>query len=149
MIGGGGCFAISVVLNLGKVRVSDDNDLMMLAGYAVFAGAIPFVFQATRFSGIDRSIGELSYPLYLVHGRGQAILFSIIGWPQGKWLFTLATVSISVLAAIVLWLLVERPCEIWRQRAAVPHKAAGVDGAIPVAVSLPARNATKTSAQQR
>ena len=118
LIAGGGCFAISAVLRHGEGLLPADNDLLMLGFYAVFACAIPFVFQATRYSGVDRSIGELSYPLYLVHGRGQGILFSIVGWPHGRTFYMVTTLSLSILAAAGLWLAVERPCEILRQRIA-------------------------------
>lgn len=35
--------------------------------YLCFAATLPFIFELTRLSKLDRSIGEYSYPLYLSH----------------------------------------------------------------------------------
>lgn len=39
----------------------------ILASYLIWATTVPFLFHLTQRNGIDRYIGELSYPVYLTH----------------------------------------------------------------------------------
>lgn len=71
---------------------------------------LPFLFHLTRRSAVDRYIGELSYPIYIVHVGLLPYLFAT-GWPNTNGL--LATGG-CVLAAIVIYLCIQRPIDRWR-----------------------------------
>jgi peptidoglycan/LPS O-acetylase OafA/YrhL len=84
--------------------------------YLLFAASVPIVFTATKDDRIDRAVGELSYPLYLAHGIVQGAIFFKFGAPQGHIGWAITAVSASVIVAILLHILVERPVESRRQR---------------------------------
>lgn len=86
------------------------------AFYLVFAMSVPMVFAATRDHRFDRAMGELSYPLYLVHGIVQGAIFFKFGAPQGHVGWAITAVSASVFVAILLRILIERPVESRRRR---------------------------------
>jgi peptidoglycan/LPS O-acetylase OafA/YrhL len=86
------------------------------AFYLLFAASVPMVFAATKHDRFDRAVGELSYPLYLVHGIVQGAIFFKFGAPQGHIGWMIAAVSASVIAAILLHFLVERPVQNRRRR---------------------------------
>jgi len=86
------------------------------AFYLLFAASVPIVFTATKHGRFDRAVGELSYPLYLVHGIVQGAIFFKFGAPQGHAGWAITAVSASVIAAILLRIFVERPLEGRRQR---------------------------------
>lgn len=52
--------------------------------YTCLAISIPFIFLATKDNYFDRLLGELSYPLYLVHGFIIGILLSRGGAKSGQ-----------------------------------------------------------------
>jgi peptidoglycan/LPS O-acetylase OafA/YrhL len=91
--------------------------------YLLFAALVPLLFEATKRSRYDGWIGELSYPLYLVHGLVQGIFFFTLGARGDHVPTMLAALSCSVAAAIVMRLVVEWPIERWRRRA-FPRKTA-------------------------
>jgi peptidoglycan/LPS O-acetylase OafA/YrhL len=84
--------------------------------YLLFAASVPIVFAATTDARFDRVVGELSYPLYLVHGIVQGVIFFKFGAPQGHPGWAVAALSASVIVAILLRIFVERPVESLRQR---------------------------------
>lgn len=76
----------------------------------LLAFALPRIFDATRHSTMDRRIGDLSYPLYIVH----LLCFSLLA-PSltGPWKTPLL-VAAALGCAVVLALAVERPGERFR-----------------------------------
>ena len=81
-----------------------------------FALLLPFVFIATRNAAVDRVIGDLSYPLYLVHGIVIGVLFSRMDRPEDSIAFLLIAVAASLAAAAVMRAVVERPVEVLLRR---------------------------------
>ena len=79
--------------------------------YVLFGSALPFLFQASKDWRLDRWIGNLSYPIYLVHASVLLMLKIGYGVDAG-----LVTVLCSTLAALVLMVAVEQPLEKVRQR---------------------------------
>jgi peptidoglycan/LPS O-acetylase OafA/YrhL len=79
--------------------------------YILFGSALPFLFQASKNWRLDRWIGNLSYPIYLVHAS--ALLMLKVGWgvDAGP-----AAILCSTIAALVLLVAVEQPLEKFRQR---------------------------------
>lgn len=76
----------------------------------LLAFALPRIFNATRYSNLDRRIGDLSYPLYIVH----LLCFSLLA-PSftGPWKTPLL-VAAALGCAMVLAMTVERPGERFR-----------------------------------
>jgi peptidoglycan/LPS O-acetylase OafA/YrhL len=83
--------------------------------YVLFAIAVPYIFEATKNARADRWIGELSYPLYLVHGLTQGIIFFKLGAAPGNIPAMILAVSCSIAAAVLMRMLVEWPIERWRK----------------------------------
>ncbi|MBI4390125.1 MAG: ankyrin repeat domain-containing protein [Nitrospinae bacterium] len=89
------------------------------AYYVCLAFAIPFIFERTKDSKFDRLIGELSYPLYIVHLAAIDNVSLRIGTPdEGSLAFGLLCAGISLIAAILLYCLVGRPVDRIRHRIA-------------------------------
>lgn len=85
-------------------------DLLWL--YVLLAAACPFIFALTRHSSLDRMLGDLSYPLYLVHHP--IILAAIASGLLGASLVATSAIA-SVAAAVVIVLAIERPVERLRR----------------------------------
>lgn len=82
----------------------------------MLACLLPFVFAATRGSRADRAIGELSYPVYLVH----FLCIDAVGAIDSPWLAAHrgeVVAAVSLALAAVLWRCVGAPLE--RRRAAL------------------------------
>jgi peptidoglycan/LPS O-acetylase OafA/YrhL len=79
--------------------------------YVTFALAIPFIFEWTKHSHADRMIGDLSYPLYLIHGLVAGMIYYRWAAPRGIVPDALAAISLSILAAWAVNAGIERPVE--------------------------------------
>ena len=79
--------------------------------YILFGSALPFLFQASKDWRLDRWVGNLSYPIYLVHAS--ILLLLKVGWGVDA---GLAAILCSTIAALVLLVAVEQPLENVRQR---------------------------------
>jgi peptidoglycan/LPS O-acetylase OafA/YrhL len=79
---------------------------------------IPTLFRRTHRNRIDRYLGELSYPIYVVHLLASWLVLELTtGWPPG---WQAAAVMIgTVVSAAVLYALIAEPIERLRQRRAV------------------------------
>lgn len=92
--------------------------------FFVFAWlSIPLLFLRSKHSSLDRYIGELSYPLYIVHWTVitcVAILLSKLGLTHGR---VGATVAVSLLASVVLVHGVSNPIESVRRALAMRLQA--------------------------
>lgn len=89
-------------------NVSWDNHRTL----AAFTLALPFAFVLTRTSVLDRWVGELSYPIYMIH-------FPIMHLAQGLDLpkpYGPVVAMVSVPLAVLMFLLVQRPIDAWRTR---------------------------------
>ena len=85
---------------------SDKRWLFLL----LMAFSLPRIFEATRRSTLDRRIGDLSYPLYIVH----LLCFSLLGpFLAGPWRTPLLIAS-ALACAILLAIAIERPGERMR-----------------------------------
>jgi peptidoglycan/LPS O-acetylase OafA/YrhL len=101
----------------------------------VFAAAVPVLFSLTRDLAIDRFIGEISYPVYILHMPLWAVIKPYVGWSD---ISVAGLVGIaSIMAGALLVVLVERPISRFRHRlrkspdVKVPRVSAG-----PVAPAL-------------
>jgi peptidoglycan/LPS O-acetylase OafA/YrhL len=83
--------------------------------YVLIALAIPFVFNAFKDFTWDRWIGDLSYPLYLVHLLViGAVLTFIPNAPYAAWVAIGGSLALSGL----LLVLIDHPVDRWRQKRA-------------------------------
>lgn len=62
----------------------------------------------------DRYLGDLSYPLYLLHWP--ALLLTALVWPVPHWSNLLVAIVFSLLLAGTLQLLLDPPLQAWRRR---------------------------------
>jgi len=82
--------------------------LTRLVFYAYVGWALPLAFQLTRANRVDRYLGELSYPVYLVHLLAISIaMYS--GW-SGPRLAALALIMVA-LASVALHEVVQQPVD--------------------------------------
>jgi len=85
--------------------------------FTAFTLALPFIFNVTRENKWDRLIGELSYPLYMIHWFMLTVCKALFSLPkihlQGVPLLVV-TVSSCVIASILIVLVIELPMEKWR-----------------------------------
>jgi peptidoglycan/LPS O-acetylase OafA/YrhL len=80
---------------------------LLWAFYFAFAAWLAFLFARWKSNRIDRALGELSYPLYLVHGITNGIFVNILHVPS-------LAIPGGLAVAAVLYLTVDRPIDRWR-----------------------------------
>lgn len=81
--------------------------------YLLFGATLPCLFHASKNWSFDRWIGNLSYPIYLVHAA--VLLFLQVRYKVSNGLIA---IIFSTLVAVVLLVTVEQPLEQLRQRRA-------------------------------
>jgi peptidoglycan/LPS O-acetylase OafA/YrhL len=81
-----------------------------------FTFAIPKLFELTKNSKADRLIGELSYPLYIVH---HPVLLFLGGLPISNETRGIICLSLTLLISMVIHFSLERPIDKWRQKIAM------------------------------
>ncbi len=79
----------------------------------VAAAVVPYLFALTRNLTWDRAIGELSYPVYLVHFQILQVLLP--GLDKSPWLEP-ACFALTLGVAILIYTCLERRLEAWRAR---------------------------------
>jgi peptidoglycan/LPS O-acetylase OafA/YrhL len=83
--------------------------------YICLATSIPFIFLATKDYYFDRLLGELSYPLYLVHGFIIGILLSRGGLSPGSFPAEAIIIVCSVGVASLMYVFVDGPVDHYRR----------------------------------
>jgi hypothetical protein len=104
------CFQGVLVTN----RATGYDTFRLWTAFILFAASLPFLFCCWRRNRADRWIGELSYPLYLVHGLIIGVVFHNI--KAGQTAHEAISICISVATAALIFLLVDRPVDAWRHR---------------------------------
>ena len=103
--------------------------------YILVVVALPALFDLSRRIKLDSWLGELSYPIYLVHlsvlSFGQILVTAVIGpFENPNWLaFAMAIATVVISIAYVHW--VDAPFERWRQARATRTKQERVPDALP------------------
>lgn len=90
----------------------------MAVTYMVAFAAMPYVFRLSRNNRADRFVGDLSYPIYLVH---EAVAQMVVYWYAGSHAVMVALVA-TVLASMLLNQVILRPIEAFRGFKGVPDK---------------------------
>lgn len=79
--------------------------------YPALAAAIPFLFLLTKNNRIDRWIGELSYPIYILHILTFYMITQFTAWTTEG-----AGAVITVALSILMYQLVDKPLDRWREK---------------------------------
>jgi len=104
-------YLIAATLALNFVPIVEWGRLLIYI--VLLIGTMPFIFLATRTTKLDRWIGELAYPFYLVH----LLVLHING--QLAWhLSSINLAILSLFVSVLLVVLIEQPVNSWRQRRA-------------------------------
>jgi peptidoglycan/LPS O-acetylase OafA/YrhL len=98
---------------LPKGNVNSLDEPRFWIAYLTFAAVLPFVFCATKRVAVDRMIGDLSYPLYLVHGLVLGFIYNWFLLPRGLSSVLMLAIAISLAAALAMRVIVEIPTELW------------------------------------
>jgi peptidoglycan/LPS O-acetylase OafA/YrhL len=89
--------------------------------YATSIPSIPILFDLTRKSRFDIALGNLSYPIYIVHMLIISVAFAILHHTNakinGSVIASIVIVAVLV-ASMALYLVVEKPVDEMRQRLA-------------------------------
>lgn len=78
---------------------------------------VPFAFALTKRNAIDAFVGELSYPIYLLHMLVMMMLMNVFHDASGT-----SIAVVSIVGAVALVLVVEKPMDRIRQRIARRHE---------------------------
>lgn len=84
--------------------------------YLCMATCIPFIFLITKNSYFDRLLGELSYPLYLVHGFVIGILFAVGAMPRGSLLSEVIIIVCAVGVSGLIYIFIDGPVDHYRKK---------------------------------
>lgn len=111
-------FVGSLRRNAASITSSGD-EWAYLASLALWGLLVPIVFAMTRNNLTDRAVGELSYPVYLLHYSVCRIILLVFSWLQVSQHFrgeaaTVVTVGIAFLVQVSLL----NRIEAWRQKLA-------------------------------
>jgi len=79
--------------------------------YPALAAAIPLIFSLTKNNKTDRWIGELSYPIYILHILVFYMLTQFTTWATEG-----AGAVITVAGSILMYQLVDKPLDRWREK---------------------------------
>ncbi len=85
---------------------------------ALLAVGLPAIHGWTRNSRFDRSIGELSYPLYLVHLLVMGLLSGVVLLKHDA---TMRTIAVAFVSLVVAWAVahtIDQRIEAWRRKIA-------------------------------
>ena len=92
-------------------------------GIGVGAVCVPIIFEATRSNGLDRILGEFSYPLYCTHMLAAEVNQTLIGLLKMDWGWLVwMNIGTSLVASAVCVFLIEQPLARFRSRIAVGAK---------------------------
>ena len=104
------------------------HGLPLALSYGAVILSIPFLFELTRRNRVDRWVGELSYPLYMVHF---VVIFATQGFApdfaqSGR--FGSFVVITSLALSIAVWRYLVVPVDRWRDHATRKAKLAPRSG---------------------
>lgn len=92
--------------------------IKILLLYSIFFLLMPFFFKFQAFHKYDKKIGELSYPIYIVHILVMSYVFRLSEFflLQNKLYKSIIVVVISIFAATLLNVYIARPIERLRKK---------------------------------
>lgn len=117
-----GVLVLMIVFMVAYNHLSWANDWKNIIVYAITFISLPALFAHVSKLRIDKNLGELCYPMYLVH----AFVLLIVGansFPK-SWGTGIPTVLLTIILSILLNKLLLVPIEKWRQKRLPPLKQA-------------------------
>jgi peptidoglycan/LPS O-acetylase OafA/YrhL len=94
--------------------------------YLLVAVALPALFYVSRGNRLDNFLGELSYPIYLVHlavlSCGQAVVTALMGPIENRNWLIIGMVGATILLSMAYVRWIDTPFERWRQSRATRAK---------------------------
>jgi peptidoglycan/LPS O-acetylase OafA/YrhL len=103
---------VAAMLSPSRHVIWTDN-AAVFAFYVFAALAIPFLFIASKNCRWDRLVGDLSYPLYIVHVPAIWLVWAN-PWLGGKEHGGHVVLGLSLAFSAALYILVDRPVDKWR-----------------------------------
>lgn len=76
---------------------------------------VPLLFSLTCRNRIDRLIGELSYPCYLIHAHVLLLTLPLLSAPKSQWLIGPVSVAMTLVLSYLFYLIVETRTERFRE----------------------------------
>ena len=113
---------IFITISLALLTIGLQYELSDIGQGYVFglalALAIPALFNVSKTNRVDRWLGELSYPIYVLHYP----IFQYIG-PlfERPWSGSMV-MALSVVAAVIVKIIIEDPIDSWRQKRITSHR---------------------------
>jgi peptidoglycan/LPS O-acetylase OafA/YrhL len=95
------------------------HDLAYVTCIVLAFFAVPLLFNLSRRAKLDRFIGDLSYPMYLVHIPCKWVILALMGVPRKDDTVVVPgweLLALSVVASVCLVWLIDYPVDRWRQR---------------------------------
>jgi peptidoglycan/LPS O-acetylase OafA/YrhL len=106
-----GLFAIFA---LDYCRLPGSRNLYLLWMPLVFV-MVPLLFAVTSRSRLDRLVGELSYPCYLIHPHVLIFTVPLFSAPNRQWLLGPASFAVTLLLCYLFYRLIETRTERFRE----------------------------------
>jgi peptidoglycan/LPS O-acetylase OafA/YrhL len=103
-----------IIFGLDYCRYPRTSDLYLLWMPLVFI-MVPVLFAVTSRSRIDRLIGELSYPCYLIHPHVLIFTVPLFLHTRREWMLGPVSFAITLLLCVLFYLLIESRTERFRE----------------------------------
>jgi peptidoglycan/LPS O-acetylase OafA/YrhL len=116
-----GCAVLTVALALFVLFNRIPAPFATYVIYGTFIPAIPILFALTRNSRFDVSLGNLSYPIFIVHTLILSMVSSMFHHVYGdvnRNIIALVAIGVVVVVSAILYFLIEKPIDEIRQRRA-------------------------------
>ncbi len=90
------------------------NSLPSVVSYGLIVGSIPFLFALTKRNSVDRLLGELSYPVYMVHFFLIFVVDALLPRLAASGSFGDVCAVVSIALSLVVYWSVVLPIDRWR-----------------------------------
>ncbi|HEV3270849.1 MAG TPA: acyltransferase [Candidatus Methylacidiphilales bacterium] len=105
---------IFAVLALDYCRFPDTRQLYLIWMPLVFV-MVPMLFALTCRNRVDRLIGELSYPCYLIHPHVLMVTIPFFGGSRYEWLLGPVSVAVTLIVCGLFYRFIEMKTERFRE----------------------------------
>jgi peptidoglycan/LPS O-acetylase OafA/YrhL len=96
---------------------------------------VPMLFALTCRSRLDRLIGELSYPVYLIHAHVLMATIPLFSEPSRQWLLGPCSIAVTLLLSYLFYRFIEMKTERYRENLYAKSELAMLAHRVPSASS--------------